>query len=123
MARDIYDGLGRRVSRHPDVRWLVEATEAQGCSLSRLEYDPEGGTAGQGRVWLMARVPDGRVVVHAGWGLRRNGRFEWAFRTSDDTCSCGHGWRHHDPDDLTCDHHADVGLGVCPCGRGGRCGS
>lgn len=30
---------------------------------------------------------------------------------------CSHPLRSHDPEDGTCDHRADGGLGVCPCGR------
>ena len=31
--------------------------------------------------------------------------------------TCGHAKNRHDPEDGTCDAPAEVGLGVCPCGR------
>lgn len=31
---------------------------------------------------------------------------------------CGHPIGSHDPEDGTCDRHADAGFGVCQCGRG-----
>ena len=31
--------------------------------------------------------------------------------------TCGHELARHDPEDGTCDAHAQVGVGVCQCGR------
>jgi len=37
---------------------------------------------------------------------------------TDEPCAtCGHPRRVHDPEDLNCETHADVGLGRCPCNR------
>lgn len=36
----------------------------------------------------------------------------------DHACAvCGHAISRHDPEDGTCDAHAEQGFGVCPCGR------
>ena len=68
---------------------------------------------------LMAAAPTlARLLLESMERVERQDARIDIYRTRG-TCTCGHAFASHDPEDLTCDaHRSDGGFGVCPCGRG-----
>lgn len=67
---------------HPDVVHLVESAEGQDCEVLKCEYDPEGGQANRGRVYLEAKAPNGQIIFNSGWGWPVDGKFTFAMKVN-----------------------------------------